>query len=377
MNPHAYTVTMPASGKWFRKMAEIMLFAFAGLLLCGLLMTHMSLLAAISLVVLILLLGKLVSMIAADFARHNISQVENGDILSRLSNLAIDLYWETGTDGKISAAGGRMLSLFSAQQSDMIGRNYTDIIDIDEDEAFKMRTALQGLQPYSDILATCTGLSGRRYTISLSATPRFNSQNEIIGYLGIGSNVTDRIRNQDKLKRLAERDMLTGLANRYAFNQRIVRELKECSPINQLALMMIDLDAFKLVNDKYGHQAGDALLRMVAKRIGAMTRKSDWVARLGGDEFVMVSTQLANPADACQIADRVTKALAKPYKIGGLVLNVEASVGIACAPGDAEDLQALMKHSDIALYRAKSEGKGCYRLYHEAALLPFKKDLKA
>jgi len=283
--------------------------------------------------------------------------------LSYLADFATDLYWETDLEGIITSAGGRMMSTIMPDLNRIVGQHYLDVIKLEESEMQKMTAALRAIKPYSDILSKLLDPKGERYFISLSATPRFNASGDIIGYLGVGTNVTRRIEAQGRLRHMAEHDMLTGLANRYSFQNRIEADVSESDDEDNVALLAIDLDNFKTINDTYGHQAGDALLNQVAKRIRKTIRGNDWAARLGGDEFVVVTHNIPNPMDACLMAARLITALSRPYKIGGLELHCSASVGVACAPIHARNSRTLMKCADLALYEAKGDGRHCYRLF--------------
>lgn len=283
--------------------------------------------------------------------------------LSHLADFATDLFWETDLEGIVTTGGGRLLKTLSPNTQDVIGRHYLDVIKLEGPEMDKMLSALQQVQPYSDILSVFHDPKGKRYYISLSATPRFNPDGDVIGYLGVGTNVTKRIEAQSRLRHMAEHDMLTGLSNRYAFQNRIDKHVGDSEDDNNVALLAIDIDRFKSINDTYGHQVGDALLNLVAKRIKKTIRGDDWAARLGGDEFVVVSRNIPNPVDACLMAARLVTALSRPYNIGELELECTASIGVACAPLHAESSQSLMKCADLALYQAKGDGRRCYRLF--------------
>ena len=283
--------------------------------------------------------------------------------LSHLADFATDLYWETDLEGHVIAAGGRLMSTFFPDINHVLGMHYMKVIKLDDTERQKMLDALSAIKPYSDILSVFNSTDGKRYYISLSATPRYNKSGAVVGYLGVGTNVTRRIEAQGRLKHMAEHDMLTGLANRYSFQNRIAQEIAASGEDENVAILAIDLDNFKSINDTFGHQTGDALLNMAAKRLRKVIRDDDWAARLGGDEFVVVSRNIANPMDACLVAARILAALSRPYRIGGLELNSSASVGVACAPLHAESTQALLKCADLALYEAKGSGRSCYRLF--------------
>ena len=283
--------------------------------------------------------------------------------LSHLADFATDLYWETDLEGHVIAAGGRLMKTFFPDINHVLGRHYMSVIKLDETEREKMLTALRAIKPYSDILSVFTSTAGKRYYISLSATPRYSKSGAVIGYLGVGTNVTRRIEAQGRLKHMAEHDMLTGLANRYSFQNRIEKAVAESAEDENVAILAIDLDNFKSVNDTFGHQTGDALLNLVAERLRKIVRGKDWAARLGDDEFVIVSGDVANPMDACLVAARIVSSLSRPFRVGELELKVSASVGVACAPLHADSTQSLLKCADLALYEAKGSGRSCYRLF--------------
>lgn len=283
--------------------------------------------------------------------------------LSHLANFATDLYWETDLEGFIITSGGRLMKTIFPEEDAILGQHYMKVINLNEHEREKMLSALGAIKPYSDILSVLRDPKGKAYHVSLSATPRFNQNGDVIGYLGVGTNVTRRIEDQTRLRYLAEHDMLTGLANRYAFQMRIDENIRKLDEDENVGLLVIDLDDFKSINDTYGHQIGDAVLNQVAKRIRKTIRGKDWAARLGGDEFVIVCETISNPMDACMLAARLVTALSRPIQIGELELECSASVGVACTPAQSLDSGTLMKFADLAMYQAKGSGRGCYRLY--------------
>ena len=296
-------------------------------------------------------------------AEPKLTQAEHRKAVVSLADFATDMFWETDLYGFIKDAGGRLMPKIIDDPSDLIGQHYLSIIQIDEREMRRMQVALNRQQPYSDIQGVYVGKDAQKYFISLSGTPRYDQGGHITGYLGVGTDVTARVMNARKLKHIAEHDMLTGLANRYRFSSRIKTDLRASRDDNCLCLLAIDLDGFKTVNDTLGHQAGDALLNLVGKRLRSHVREQDWAARMGGDEFVVVSRGVANPMEACLLAARLSAKLAQPYRIGGEDITATASIGIACAPLHANDADTLMKYADLALYQAKADGRNCYRLY--------------
>lgn len=317
--------------------------------------------------IILVVTGVFLTLILREDQKIEQAEAIAGSQLSHLADFATDLYWETDLEGYVTDAGGRLMKTIAPDLTHVVGQHYLKVIKLDEAEMQKMLSALQEVRPYSDILSVFHDPDGARYYISLSATPRFSQNGDILGYLGVGTNVTRRIEAQERLKHMAEHDMLTGLANRYAFQNRIEEEISESGEDENVALLAIDLDNFKSINDTFGHQTGDALLNMAAKRLRKVIRDDDWAARLGGDEFVVVSRNIANPMDACLVAARILAALSRPYRIGGLELNSSASVGVACAPLHAKSTQTLLKCADLALYEAKGDGRSCYRLFQAPA----------
>ena len=164
--------------------------------------------------------------------------------------------------------------------------------------------------------------------------------------------------SHQRTKELAEHDCLTGLSNRYFFDNHLSNEIeKHKENKNKIALLLIDLDHFKYVNDNYGHDVGDQLLIEVSKRISSVLRKSELLARLGGDEFSVTLTNLQHISDANRIAERIIKALALPFEINNNSFISAASIGISVYPNDSENAKELFKYADIAMYRSKNNGR--------------------
>lgn len=174
----------------------------------------------------------------------------------------------------------------------------------------------------------------------------------------------ERKRSEEHLQRLALYDPLTGLANRSLFHDRLTRELARAARHGHgAALLFIDLDRFKTINDSLGHSAGDDLLREMAGRLSRCTRKVDTVARLSGDEFVIILAEVASAAHAEQAANRIISAMATPIELAGKSLLVTGSVGITYFPSDGESTETLLKNADMAMYEAKAQGGNRYCSY--------------
>jgi diguanylate cyclase (GGDEF)-like protein/PAS domain S-box-containing protein len=183
------------------------------------------------------------------------------------------------------------------------------------------------------------------------------------GWLATHEDVTERQRAQEQIVHMARHDSLTDLPNRVLLRERLEHELKRVKRGEHLAVLCLDLDHFKGVNDTLGHPIGDELLKRVADRLRNCTREPDTVARLGGDEFAIIMTQMHRPNDATSLSQRVRDSIAKPYQIDGHQLMVNISIGISVAPVDGMDPDTLLKNADMALYGAKADGRGCYRFF--------------
>ena len=172
------------------------------------------------------------------------------------------------------------------------------------------------------------------------------------------------LQSHQRTKELAERDNLTGLANRYYFDESLSHEIKKQQrDKSKLALLLLDLDHFKYVNDNYGHDVGDQLLIAVTKRITNCLRGSELFARLGGDEFAITLTNLESVYGASTVAKRIIEALQQPFEIGPHVITSGASIGIALCPSDSGEVKELFKFADIAMYRSKSDGRSQFSFF--------------
>ncbi|MET3665207.1 EAL domain-containing protein [Caulobacter sp. 1776] len=185
--------------------------------------------------------------------------------------------------------------------------------------------------------------------------------------LGVSEDIAERKRAEAQIARLAHYDPLTDLPNRVLFQKHLSEALaRRARKGDQLAVHFIDLDRFKTVNDTLGHPLGDALLREAAERLRGCVREGDTVARLGGDEFAVVQTGLSDMSGATRLAGRVVEAMVAPFDLQGHQVVIGASVGVAAAPSDGEDADELLKKADMALYRAKADGRGAFHFFERA-----------
>lgn len=179
------------------------------------------------------------------------------------------------------------------------------------------------------------------------------------GTIAVVRDISETRQSERQLQHQATHDALTGLANRWLFTEALDQALSLAERTGRrVALLLLDLDGFKSVNDSFGHAVGDKLLVDVAQSLKAQVRASDMVARIGGDEFVVLLRDLDKPSDAVVVADKLVAALSAPRTIDGFALKTGCSVGIAMYPGDAQDPEALMRCADLAMYHAKAQGRG-------------------
>jgi diguanylate cyclase (GGDEF)-like protein/PAS domain S-box-containing protein len=203
--------------------------------------------------------------------------------------------------------------------------------------------------------------------VHVSATVVFDSQGKPLHTAGIIQDVTDRRRMEEDIRHMAHHDPLTGLPNRRLFNEIAGIEIAQAERNNsKLAILFLDLDRFKEINDTLGHQAGDQLLMEVAYNIKNSIRKSDTVARIGGDEFNVILADIRNPENISVIARKLTESFRMPFDIADQQLHVTTSIGISVYPDDSTEIDTLLRYADIAMYHAKESGRNNYQFYNPA-----------
>jgi diguanylate cyclase (GGDEF)-like protein len=186
------------------------------------------------------------------------------------------------------------------------------------------------------------------------------------GWVATHEDITERRQAEKQIAHMARHDALTDLPNRVLLRERLAHALAELPRDKRLAVLYLDLDHFKGVNDTLGHQIGDELLKAMAACLRNCVRETDTVARVGGDEFAVIHTGIEQPNDAAILARRICEAVKEPCELHGHAVIVDTSIGIALAPGDGTDPTELLKNADMALYRAKADGRGTYRFFEPA-----------
>lgn len=208
--------------------------------------------------------------------------------------------------------------------------------------------------------------NGEFYWSMMSISPITNDLGEISHFVSISQDVTEHKSKHLKMEALALRDPLTGLANRRLFDDRLNQAIQIIRRQKQrgIGLIMLDLDYFKRINDTYGHDVGDLLLKEVSLRLLLCTRKEDTVSRFGGDEFIMLLQGISIARDARRVAENILQSLAKPISVGGYTFSITCSLGVAIAPQDGNTPAQLLKSADLALYQAKIAGRNNIQLFN-------------
>jgi diguanylate cyclase (GGDEF)-like protein/PAS domain S-box-containing protein len=293
-----------------------------------------------------------------------------GLLLRDFEENASDVLWEIDAGGRLRHASARLASLFGLSVDQLGAVPVLDLLkplltpdDSGADPALMLRRLLDAGAPFRDtVIATASG--GKTRWWSLTAKPLIDAGGHQTGWRGVAADVTDAQLANRQLNWLAHFDPLTGLVNRYRFREELAAQLDpEITAVRASAVLCLDLDHFKTINDTLGHFAGDELLREVGRRLLACTRRSDTVARLGGDEFAVILRDIASIDEAEQLTHRLLQGLQAPCEVGGARIAVRASIGVALAPRDGTDIDALLNHADLALYAAKTAGRSEVRLF--------------
>ncbi|WP_317201301.1 EAL domain-containing protein [Janthinobacterium sp.] len=296
-----------------------------------------------------------------------------------------DIIYTLSPDGRISFVNDRVEQLLGFRREELLGQHYSMLVHDEDLEraryAFKERRLDERASRDVELRLKCRNGSGGDRTFSntlmvigaagvgaagIGAPP---GQGELSGTYGVARDITDRKRAEEVISYQAYHDILTDLPNRMLFKDRLgLAVIQAKRKLSELAVMFIDLDRFKLVNDTLGHVKGDELLQQVAQRLKDCLRRGDTLARQGGDEFTIVLPELRDREDAKAIADKFLESLQQPFDLGGNQVHISASIGIAIYPGDGESIDELLRHADIAMYQVKALGKNGHSFYHNSML---------
>src|SRR4051812_33463200 len=266
---------------------------------------------------------------------------------------------------------------FGIAHEGMRGRTIAEVFG--EDAYARMRPDIERVLAGANVQFELTmGEGAQRRTLQVSCVPHLGGEGDVLGVYVLANDVTQLKRAQEdlryaaiqlqhdarRLEFLAHHDTLTGLPNRAMFSER-AREAVAHARRHQktAALLFIDLDNFKTVNDTLRHEVGDALLKIISSRLRASVRGDDFIARIGGDEFCVLLQEITDPREAAAVAQKLLHELRKSYRIGEHHVSSGASIGIACVPQDGEDVATLLRLADLAMYRAKELGRNGYQFF--------------
>ena len=251
--------------------------------------------------------------------------------------------------------------------AEVIGRNcrFLQGADTDQPELANLRTLLR-TQKEGRVTLRNYRKDGTLFYNELHVAPVRNAKGYVTHFVGVLNDITETKRYQDELEHHVNHDTLTGLPNRHLLHDRLQQAMFRANRRElQCAVMFLDLDHFKLVNDGLGHHIGDLLLKNVAAELLNILRPEDTVARFGGDEFVLVATEVQHLTDLTDIAERVVSRLSMPRRIENEEIAVSASLGIAVYPGDGDTIESLLRNADAAMYHAKERGRNTYSFYQK------------
>ncbi len=271
----------------------------------------------------------------------------------------------TNREGVIEYINSAFESVTGYSRAEAVGQTPSLVKSGKHDKEFYAelwRTILAG-QVYRNIFIN-RRKDGLLYHEEKTITPIKDDQGRITHFVSTGKDITERMQAQERLQYLAYHDVLTTLPNRVLFMDRLEQALTRAPRrARQLAVIFLDLDRFKVINDTLGHDFGDRLLQVLAERLGGCVREGDTVARVGGDEFAILLDDMASNDDVVFVARKIIEVFAKPLNVYERELFVTTSVGISVFPNDGEDAKSLLKNADTAMYRAKEAGRNTYQFY--------------
>jgi len=287
----------------------------------------------------------------------------NQKLFYSMAEMSADWFWVQDENFRFTAAAdniskeyGLGLGIFNGKACWEIGIGKT------EEEWIAHKACLEAHQPFHDFEYCYINDAGAKRYVSISGEPVFDEDGRFVGYRGIAKDLTERKQIDDRIQHMAQFDALTNLPNRTLLHDRLDLTINLAKrEQREFALLYLDLDRFKPVNDKHGHDAGDQLLRMAADRIRYLLRESDTVARIGGDEFVVLQPTVIRREDAEEVAQKIIVALTSPFMLDGIgeKICIGVSIGIALFPQDGLVGDDLLKSADAAMYKSKQAGN-CY-----------------
>lgn len=294
------------------------------------------------------------------------------ELLDSLEGSGVGTFWASDAEGRLIYLSPSALASIDLTIADLAERTVPDFFLADRDaekdgsndggeRPLRFRLAARNsIQPTSVRL----GVEGKEIWWEIAAKPHFDAEGQFLGYRGTAKDVSATDEERRDKERRSQYDVLTGLANRYRMARQLDASLKAFQVSKRsCALMMMDLDRFKQVNDTLGHPAGDELLKQVAARITRIVGERGEIGRLGGDEFQIILPDIDDRGDLGDLAQRLIQMISQPYSIEGSRAIIGSSIGVAIAPYDGVEAEELTKAADLALYAAKGGGRGQHRFY--------------
>jgi diguanylate cyclase (GGDEF)-like protein len=293
-------------------------------------------------------------------------QTRARDILADYEETGQGWFWETDRRAQLTYVSAPVAKALGKTERELIGEPLVELFDLADTGQEGERTLLFHLSARSAFqeLPVHAAIAGEERWWSVSGRPIYDEFDNFVGFRGSGTDLTAKLRSDEHASRLAHYDSLTGLANRFQMSQALEKILTSQYETNRVcAVMLLDLDRFKQVNDSMGHPAGDALLKQVAQRLERAVGQVGQVGRLGGDEFQIIVPGRTERAQLANLASQIIHALSQPYTLEGQTVVIGASVGIAVSPDDGLTCDDLIRNTDLALYAAKDTGRGRFHFY--------------
>jgi diguanylate cyclase (GGDEF)-like protein/PAS domain S-box-containing protein len=313
--------------------------------------------------------GKISSRIAAE-KNHSLPSSKTREALLLLQNYEETRqgwFWSTDQSGRLLYLTESVSEVLGRKPEDLLGRSFVDIFMPSTADSDRQRTLpfiLTKQSKFDDLPLRAAAISGDERWWAVSGQPQFDNSGNFTGYRGSGTDITAQRRTDEDSSRLATYDSLTGLLNRFQMSKTLEATLTAFKPQERpCAVLLIDLDRFKQVNDTLGHPAGDALLKQVAERLIKVVGNRERVSRLGGDEFQIMLPDTEDRGTLGDMASDIITSLSQPYSVDGSRCVIGASIGIAISPFDGFTSEELIRNADLALYAAKGNGRGRFRFY--------------
>lgn len=293
------------------------------------------------------------------------------ELLDSFEEAGLGWFWATDAEGRLTYLSEKATDLLKIAQEDVLGRPLLELFAADdsEDEEERSERSLSFLLGTRNTIAQLPVklvAEEVEYWWELTGKPQFDDSEDrnFLGFRGSAKDITASIGSRRDVERMSQYDSLTGLANRHRMTKQLDKVLAAFRVAKRsCALIMIDLDRFKQVNDTLGHPAGDELLRQVSQRLQSLIGKKGEIGRLGGDEFQIILPDVDDRGTLGNLSQRIVQMISQPYSVNGSRAIIGCSVGIAIAPYDGLDSEELVRSVDLALYAAKNSGRGQHRFY--------------